>query len=377
MLFTTPELDEKEYRAISDIEDLRRRLSYRLRQPRRWHGLLRRMARARAVQGSNSIEGYDASLDDVIAIAEHAKPLDATGGDTPKALRGYQDAMTFVQQVADDPDPTYSEHLLRSLHFMMISYDLAARPGQWRIGDIFVRDDAQEVVVYQGPDVDEVPTLIGELVEALNDSTPDEPALIRAAMAHLNLVMIHPFRDGNGRMARCLQTLVLAQEGVGDRVFGSLEEYLGAHTQQYYDVLGSVGGGSWQPHRDTRPWIRFVLTAHLRQGRIELRRVREAERLWDELERISAEFSLPERSLNALAMAANGLRVRNATYRAASTELSDEAASRDLRRLVDVELLVPQGEKRGRFYRAAPRLGAIRDEIVAARDPLGTADPFA
>ena len=108
-----------------------------------------------------------------------------------------------------------------------------------------------------------------------------------------------------------------------------------------------------------------------------LRRVREAERLWDELERISAEFSLPERSLNALAMAANGLRVRNATYRAASEELSDEAAGRDLRRLVDVEMLVPQGEKRGRFYRAAPRLRAIREEIIAARNPMETTDPFA
>ncbi len=376
MLFATPELDEKEYSAISDIEDLRRRLSYRLRQPRRWHGLLRRMARARAVQGSNSIEGYHASLDDVIAIAEHAEPLDATG-DTPKALRGYQDAMTFVRQVADDPDPTYSEHLLRSLHFMMVSCDLAARPGQWRIGDIFVRDDAQEVVVYQGPDVDEVPSLIGELVEALNDSTQAQPPLVCAAMAHLNLVMIHPFRDGNGRMARCLQTLVLGRDGLGDPVFGSLEEYLGANTQSYYDVLGTVGGGSWQPDRDARPWIRFVLTAHLRQGRIELRRVREAERLWDELERIANELSLPERSLNALAMAANGLRVRNSTYRAISEELSDEAASRDLRRLVDVKLLAPHGEKRGRVYLAAPRLSAVRDRIIAARDPSEIADPFA
>ncbi|WP_420444969.1 Fic family protein [Candidatus Poriferisodalis sp.] len=376
MLFTTPELDEKECRAISDIEDLRRRLSYRLRQPRRWHDLLRRMARARAVQGSNSIEGYYAPLDDVLAISDDAEPLDA-GEETRQALRGYRDAMTYVLQIADDPDPTYSEHLLRGLHFMMISYDLAARPGQWRIGDIFVRDDAQEVVIYQGPDVDEVPTLIGELVEALNDSTQAQPPLVRAAMAHLNLVMIHPFRDGNGRMARCLQTLVLARDGLGDPVFGSLEEYLGANTQSYYDVLGSVGGGSWQPDRDARPWIRFVLTAHLRQGRIELRRVREAERLWDELERISAELSLPERSLNALTMAANGLRVRNATYRAASEELSGGAASRDLRRLVDVELFVPQGEKRGRFYRAAPRLRAIREKIIAARDPVEIADPFA
>ncbi len=43
----------------------------------------------------------------------------------------------------------------------------------------------------------------------------------------LNLVLIHPFRDGNGRMARCLQTLVLAREGMVSPIFASIEEYLG------------------------------------------------------------------------------------------------------------------------------------------------------
>jgi len=85
-------------------------------------------------------------------------------------------------------------------------------------------------------------------------------------MAHLNLVMIHPFRDGNGRMARCLQSLVLARGGVLSPMFMSIEEYLGRNTHNYYNVLAQVGGGSWQPERDTRPWIRFILTAHLRQA---------------------------------------------------------------------------------------------------------------
>ncbi len=375
MLFETPQLDEVELRVLAEIDDLRQRLSYRLRQPRRWHGLLRRMARARATRGSNSIEGFHASLDDAVAIGEDVEPLDATE-ETRKALIGYRDAMTYVLQLADDPDPSYSPDLLRSLHFMMMKHDLADRPGQWRIGDIYVRDDEREVVVYEGPDIDIVPGLIDSLVAALNRPTPGESPIVRAAMAHLNLVMIHPFRDGNGRMARCLQTLVLAREGAGDRVFGSLEEYLGNNTHAYYDVLGSVGGGSWQPQRDSRPWIRFILTAHLRQGRVELRRVREAERMWDELERISSGLSLPARTSNALAMAANGLRVRNATYRAMAESLSDEAASRDLRRLVDADLLVPEGEKRGRYYRAGAQLRELREAIMSSRDPAELANPF-
>ena len=60
-------------------------------------------------------------------------------------------------------------------------------------------------------------------------------------------------------------------------LFMSIEEYLGRNTQKYYDVLAEVGRGSWQPGNDARPWIRFILTAHLRQARTMLRRVRETE----------------------------------------------------------------------------------------------------
>ena len=94
-------------------------------------------------------------------------------------------------------------------------------------------------------------------------------------MAHLNLVMIHPFKDGNGRMARALQTLVLAREAILAPEFSSIEEYLGRNTPAYFDVLGQVGGGKWQPERDARPWVRFVLTAHYRQALILERRPRE------------------------------------------------------------------------------------------------------
>jgi uncharacterized protein (DUF2461 family) len=64
----------------------------------------------------------------------------------------------------------------------------------------------------------------------------------------------------------------------------SIEEYLGRNTRSYYDVLALTGGGSWQPERDTRPWIRYTLTAHLRQARTMLQRVKESERMWSELE---------------------------------------------------------------------------------------------
>ncbi len=380
MLFQASDPTEVEREVLKEIEDLKQKLHWQLNEPRRWYGSLRRMQFARAVQGSNSIEGFDASLDDTAAIGLGEEPLDADE-ETRLALKGYQDALTYVLQLAGEDKFEYSVQLIKSLHFMMTNYDLKIRPGLWRQGSIFVRNDDTEEIVYEGPDVDEVPPLMDELVESLNE-IDDSPPMIKAGLAHLNLVMIHPFRDGNGRMGRCLQTLVLAREGILSPVFCSIEEYLGRNTQDYYNVLSKVGAGTWHPDRETRPWIQLILAAHLRQARTLLRRVKESEQLWDKLERRIARTNLPDRTIAVLWDAAMGYRVRNATYRAifeesADDTISEAVASRDLRQLVEAGLLVSRGEKRGRFYLPAPELAELRREIIKTRNPRDDRDPFA
>ena len=200
-------------------------------------------------------------------------------------------------------------------------------------------------------------------------------------MAHLNLVLVHPFRDGNGRMARCLQTLVLARDGIVSPVFSSIEEYLGRNTQSYYDVLAQVGQGSWQPQNDARPWVRYALTAHLRQAKTMLRRTKEIERIYIELDRIVARHGFPERTVDALFDATTGLRVRNSVYRAVverqgEAPMTEQTASRDLRMLTRAGLLVARGEKRGRYYTAGQELAAIRTTVNKGRGPRDDADPF-
>jgi Fic family protein len=162
----------------------------------------------------------------------------------------------------------------------------------------------------------------------------------------------------------------------------SIEEYLGRNTQKYYDILGEVGRGSWQPGNDARPWLRFILTAHLRQARTMLIRIRESERLWVELEKLMEQQRLPERVMSVMFDAAMGLRVRNVTYRAGLEESGDEpiteqTASRDLQRLVEAGLLVPSGERRGRFYIAGADVAQIWHQIRSDRDPRNDTDPFA
>jgi hypothetical protein len=196
-------------------------------------------------------------------------------------------------------------------------------------------------------------------------------------MGHLNLVMIHPFSDGNGRMGRCLQTLILARERILGAMFCSIEEYLGRNTEDYYSVLAEVGGGSWSPGRDARAWIRFCLTAHYRQAATVLRRTKEMHRLWDALEFEVQKHRLPSRVIPALVDAALGFRVRNATYRAGA-EVAEVVAGRDLKSLAALGLIEGHGERRGRFYLASKILAEIRETTREPRivipDPFGKSD---
>jgi Fic family protein len=180
-------------------------------------------------------------------------------------------------------------------------------------------------------------------------------------------------------MARCLQTLVLAREGILESEFSSIEEYLGRNTQEYYNVLAATGEGSWHPKNSTRAWIQFNLTAHFRQATTLLMRTKVMASLWEELDHIVAQHGLPERLAYALADGAIGYRVRNASYRTLA-ELSDVMASRDLKAAVDAGLLVPSGERRGRIYVGSPPMRALfdklrRDHIKPIPDPFVLVSP--
>jgi Fic family protein len=230
-----------------------------------------------------------------------------------------------------------------------------------------------------GPDASLVSGLVAELVAHLEEDT-DTPALISAAMAHLNLVMIHPFRDGNGRMARCMQTLVLARERVIAQEYSSIEEYLGKETPSYYEILANVGQGRWSPRGDARPWVQFCLKAHFVQMMTVHRIVSETEEMWRQLVDVAKTNRIPDRALVILLRATRGLKIKNSSYRAAlraaDEEISIPTATSDLAAMVRAGLLVQHGIKRGAYYEAGKPLLKIRHAFLESRTPIDTSDLF-
>lgn len=193
-----------------------------------------------------------------------------------------------------------------------------------------------------------------EVVTWLAEGDLDADVVVRAAMAHLNVISVHPFRDGNGRVARIVQSLVLAREGLSSLEFFSIEEYLGNHTQQYYAALRETQGGSYQPQRDATGWVSFCLDAHLAQARQRLSQVEQAAARWQRLEELTADRGWPERTVIALEQSLLGGTDRGKYSDEA--DVSPATASSDFRRLLDAGLVEQRGRTRNISYVATNQL---------------------
>jgi Fic family protein len=214
---------------------------------------------------------------------------------------------------------------------------------------------------------------MSELVAWLNADDGAHP-LVRAAMAHLHLVSIHPWADGNGRMSRSLQTLMIAREGVLAPEFSSIESWLGrpGNTWEYYREF-QRRGATYRPDQDVSSWIRFNLTAYHQQAQTVLLRMDRSAAVWDRLSAVTASTGLDERVVSALHDVAVVGRVRRSRYEQAEG-LTLQQAQRDLRDLVAAGFLTSVGRTRARFYTEGPRFP--EHVIEVARTPMALSPPY-
>lgn len=337
---------------LVELDKLRGDLGYEAGRAMPWIGALRRQVRASSVEGSTSIEGFSVEPGEAVALVSGNQRVDPDD-ENRQAVACYARAMDHVGVMATDPSFAWRDRVILDLHFDACSFQRSESPGRWRSGPVGVTGSDGRIV-YQAPDAEEVPGLMAEVVEWLQDGDRDAHAVIRAAMAHLHVVSVHPFRDGNGRVSRIVQSLVLAQEGLMSPEFGSIEEYLGAHTADYYAALNEAHGPSYQPERDASNWVAFCVKAHLAQARQRLAQIEDAAARWTYLEELVGSRGWPDRLAIALEQSLIGGSDR--TGYATEAGISPATASADFRRLVDAGLVEQKGRGRSVRYRASERL---------------------
>jgi Fic family protein len=377
MLYPTPALTSDDRRVLDDIEQMRDALRHQVQaKPSKWTIGLRKFLTADAVAASNSIEGFKVSTIDAEDLMDGERDVDVSEENREETL-AYQRMMSYIQTLYDAQDFSYSKGFLNALHWMLQGHRHGPRrsAGQWRRGAVYVTDARNpSVAAYTAPDADQVAALMQELVEWLNADDESHP-LVRAAMAHLHLVSIHPWADGNGRMSRSLQTLMIAREGVLAAEISSIEGWLGrpGNTWEYYRELNSRGS-EYLPDQDVSSWMRFNLTAYHQQAQTVQGRVDRSGQVWEMLAEHGRATGLDERVVTALHDVAMSGRVRRSRYEHAEG-LNMQQAQRDLRDLVTARLLEPVGRTRARYY--TPGAWFPDAVLQIANTPMTLADPYA
>jgi Fic family protein len=270
-----------------------------------------------------------------------------------------------------------ADGLQQTWHWMLQGHRHTARKpaGQWRKSAVYVTDPRDpSVASYTAPPADRVPELMRELVAWL-ETDDGTHSLVRAAMAHLHLVSIHPWADGNGRMSRSLQTLVIAREGVLAPEFSSIEAWLGrpGNTWDYYREL-QRRGATYLPDQEVSSWLKFNLIAYHQQAQTVQARLDRSGRVWQALAGFASNAGLDERMVSALHDVAMTGRVRRSRYERAE-DLSMQQAQRDLRDLVGAGVLQAVGRTRARYYKSGPNFP--EDALTTAHTPVHLTDPYA
>lgn len=331
---------------VQRIEQLRDELDRRGPLPRIWVGRTRRDLEAEATAASVRLEGIAVTADEARRILVGDRPPQIGTPEAAEVL-GYRDAMTLVLSRADDPGFAWQREFLLGIHRSVLGGSYSQEAGRMRTVQNWLTRRESGEQVYLPPPAAAVSDLLDSLLGWLDACT--EPAPVASALAHVTLAGIHPFRDGNGRTARILASLVMYRGGYRAPQFTSLEEWWGRHPDMYYRAFDCLGD-QFDASADVTPFVEAHVAAQATQAEALALRNATERALWTLLEDMAVhDLHLHERATHALYDALFGREVTNRYYRGMA-DVSDVTAVNDLRKLVAAGLLEPRGGGRTSHY---------------------------
>ena len=203
---------------------------------------LRRINRVLTIRGSLAIEGNTLTEAQVTAILDGKRVIAP-----PREVQEVRNALAAYERF-DDWNPGAEKDLLEAHRILMSG--LIDEAGTYRRGGVGVMDGSH--VIHMAPPADRVPVLMGDLFHWL--ATSDAHPLIASSVFHYEFEFIHPYADGNGRMGRLWQSLILAR---WNTLFADLpvENLVFEHQSEYYQALQES-----TENTDSSPFIEFMLT---------------------------------------------------------------------------------------------------------------------
>ena len=250
----------------------------------------RKEALVRSVHYGTHIEGNELNIDQAEKVLDGEDVL-ARDRDIQEVIN-YRMVMDYIEVKSselkvesiskDGINYEITEDLIKKLHKITVEKILPPEKcGEFRNTQVVVKNSLTDEVSFRPPPSTAVPTELESLLDFINDKENDVYPVLKAGIVHYELVRIHPFVDGNGRVARALSTLILFLEGYDIRKFFSLEEYFDKDSIDYYKALQSVEKNKF----DMTHWLEYFTKGLV----IELTKIKE------KVENISIDAHLKEK----------------------------------------------------------------------------------
>ncbi len=308
-----------------------------------WEAKFREDAMVRTVHHGTHIEGNELNITEAGQVLAGAKIV-GRERDIQEVLN-YRNVLKFIENFNT---PEITEEAVKHIHELTVHRIMAEETiGQYRKTQVVVKNSATGEITFRPPPAVEVPFLLKAFLDWLNNKEVDIHAIIKAGAAHYEIVRIHPFLDGNGRVARALATLVLFRDGYDVKRFFSLEEYYDREPTEYYEALQSVG----KSDGNLTSWLEYFT-----QGlAIELTRVKEKVKSLSTDLKIKKslggqQMALTERQIKIVEFIQESGFLQNKAFFELFPMISEDTVLRELKDLLEKGIVVKEGTTKGARY---------------------------
>lgn len=286
---------------------------------------------------SSEIEGIALNADDVRSLVAWQLGIDRVGvPSSDRYIEGVVEVMFDAVHHYDEPltrERLFGWHCALFLNPGRLAHITV---GDWRLGDMQVVSGqyGKEKVHYEAPASKDVPQMMSELLQWIN--TADADPVLKAAIAHLWFVSIHPFSDGNGRLARTITDMLLAKSDATHYRFYSMSTQIALARKEYYDILEQTQKGTL----DITAWLLWYLgkmetAISVAMGAVE--RTLSKAAFWEN----NRHVAMNERQTNMVNMLWDGFEGKLTSSKWAKiNKCSTDTALRDLQDLVAKGILV-------------------------------------
>ena len=321
-----------------------------------WEAKFRKDATERFIHHGTHLEGNPLTEEEVRDVLDGAEVI-ARDRDIQEVLN-YRNVVKFIDAVAAQIGPSgryqFTVETILEIHRLTTEKILSSEvAGNFRLRQVVIKNSRTGLISYTPPVAAELPYLVEDLVNWINsDEARETHPVVKAGIIHYELARIHPFTDGNGRVARAVTTLIMFLDGYDIRKFFSLEEYFDENPMNYYLTLQAVSNQLvLDTHeRDITPWLEyFVEGVGVEMNRIKERvqRISVDARIKDKL---GEQLMLNERQMMVMEYLHRHKKMLNKDFRKVFPDFSDDTVLRELKFLRKKGLVKKEGGTKNAVY---------------------------